>query len=73
MFLTSIIVKSFIMTFYKNRQICLKISKQIKNMFNSLISQIIIFVYIMIHYVLKKYKENAHIIKKFEINFVINK
>ena len=72
MFLTSIIVKSFMTTFYKSKRICLKISKRIKDMFNSFILQIIIFVCIMIHHVLKKYKEDAHMIKKFENNFVIN-
>ena len=73
MFLILVIVKSFMTTFYKNKRTCLKISKQIKNMFNSFISQMIILVCIIIHHVLKKYKENAHMIKKFENNFVINK
>ena len=73
MFLISIIVKSFVTTFYKSKRICLKISKQIKNMFNSLISQMIILICIMIHHVLKKYKKDAHMIKKFENDFIINK
>ena len=73
MFLTSIIVKFFVTTFYKNKRMYLKILKRIKNMFNFFISQIIIFVCIMIHHVLKKYKKDAHMIKKFENNFIINK
>ena len=73
MFLISVIVKLFAMTFYKSKRTCLKISDRIKNMFNLLILQIIILVYIIIYHVLKKYKNNAHIIKKFENEFIIDK
>ena len=72
MFLTSVIVKLFAITFYKNKQTCLETSDRIKNMFNSLILQMIILVCIMIYHVLKKYKNNAHIIKKFESEFIID-
>ena len=73
MFLISIIIKSFVTTFYKNRRTCLKTSDRIKNMFNSFISQMIIFVCIMIYHVLKKYKNDTHIIKKFENKSIIDK
>ena len=72
MFLISVIIKSFAIIFYRNKQTCLKISDRIKNICNSLISQMIIFVYIIIYHVLKKYKNNAYIIKKFESKFIIN-
>ena len=72
MFLISVIVKSFATTFYKSKQIYLKISDRIKDMFNSFISQMIIFVCIRIYHVLKKYKNDAHIIKKFESKFIID-
>ena len=67
-----IIVKLFATIFYKNTQTCLKILDRIKSMFNSLISQIIIFVCIIIYHVLKKYKNDAYIIKKFENKFIMN-
>ena len=72
MFLTSIIVKSFATIFYKSKQIYLKILYRIKDMLNSLISQMIILIYIMIYHVLKKYKNDAHIIKKSKNKFIIN-
>ena len=72
MFLTSVIVKSFTIIFYKNKRTYLKTSDQTKSMFNFLTSQIIILVYIIIYRVLKKYKNNAHITKKFENEFIIN-
>ena len=72
MFLTSIIVKSFATTFYKNKRTCLKTSDRMKNMFNSLISQMIILVCIIIYHALKKYKNDAHIIEKFENEFIID-
>ena len=72
MFLISIIVKSFAMTFYKNKRIYLKISDRIKNMFNLSISQMIIFICIIIYHVLKKYKNDAYINKKFKNEFIID-
>ena len=72
MFSILIIVKSFATTFYKNKRTCLKTSDRIKNMFNSLISQMIILVCAIIYHVLKKYKNDAHIIKKFENEFIID-
>ena len=72
MFLILIIIKSFATTFYKNKQTYLKISNRIKNIFNSFISQIIILIWFMIYHVLKKYKNDAHIIKKFENKFIID-
>ena len=41
-------------------------------MFNSLISQMIILVYIIIYHVLKKYKNDAYIIKPFKNEFIID-
>ena len=73
MFLIPIVVKSFAITFYKSKQTCLKISDRIKNIFHSFILQMIIFICIMIYYVLKKYKNDAHIIKKFKSEFIIDK
>ena len=72
MLLISIIIKLFAMTFYKSKKTCLKTSDRIKNMFNFLISQIIILICIMIYHVLKKYKNDVHIIKKFENKFIID-
>ena len=59
-------------TFYKSKQTCFKISDRIKNIFNSFTSQMIILIYIIIYYILKKYKHDAHIIKKFENEFIID-
>ena len=72
MFLISIIIKSFATTFYKSKQIYLKISNRIKIMFNFLTLQMIILVCIIIYHVLKKYKNDAHIIKKFKNEFIID-
>ena len=72
MFLTSIIIKSFTTIFYKNKQTYLKISDWIKNMFNSFILQMIIFIYTMIYHILKEYKNDAQIIKKFKNKFIID-
>ena len=72
MFLILFIIKLFVTTFYKNKSICLKTSDRIKSIFNSLILQIMILICIMIDHALKKYKNDAHIIKKFENEFIIN-
>ena len=72
MLLISIIIKAFAITFYKNRQTCLETSDRIKDIFNLLISQMIILVCTMIYHALKECKNNAHIIKKFENEFIID-
>ena len=71
-FLISVIVKSFVTIFYKNKQTYFKISNRIKSIFNFLILQMIILICIVIHHVLKEYKNNVHIIKKFKNEFIIN-
>ena len=71
-FLISVIVKLFMTIFCKSKRIYSKISDRIKNMFNSFILQTIIFINIIIYHVLKKYKNGAYIIKKFENEFIIN-